>query len=123
MDAVIEEKDDDLEQLMLLRDLTNRTGVLIEAQCLQLKYYPLIMTHAIESSFEFDFDKSKIIFNLTKTKGKEPRNIKKRLDVLAKCTKMLLGDEYTVVVKLKDTEIYRSLGELNVKKSRKNKTE
>lgn len=112
-------KDDDFEQLLLLRDVTARTGILHEAQILQLKYYPLITTHAINSEIKFDFEGSKIIFNLTQTKGIKPKDFEKRLTILSRYTKQLLGEEYRVIVYLKGKKVFEEKGQDVQKKGKR----
>lgn len=96
--------DENFEQLMLLKSITKKTGGLHEAQVLQLKMYPLVLTHATKSEFSFDFNKKAIIFTITEVKGKTPKNIEERLDLLISYTKTLLGNEYSVEVKFKDSQ-------------------
>lgn len=98
--------DPELEQLMRLKELSRNSGALHELQVLQLKYLPLITTHATSSEFIFKHDSREIIFNIKETQGKVPNKFKKRLKVLCQYAKNLLGSEYKVVVKLKGTVIF-----------------
>jgi hypothetical protein len=98
------------EQLMALKALTKETGVLHDAQVFQLKLWPLVMTHATKSEFTVDFDFKDIIFNITETKGKVPTQFTKRLKLLCKYTQNLLGEDWTVTVKLKNKPRYTLKG-------------
>jgi len=51
------------EQLLLLRDLTKRLGVIHEAQKLQLQYYPVVLFQKAKS-FEsrIDLEKKDVLF-------------------------------------------------------------
>jgi hypothetical protein len=92
--------DQDLEQLMLLRETFKRTGLLHEAQVLQLKYAPLIMTHATKAEFSLDFENKTLIYKLLEYKGKRPIDLDKRCELLVRYTKQLLGDDFVVFVKM-----------------------
>lgn len=111
--------DPDLEQLLLLKELTKTTGMLHEAQVLQLKIYPLVLTHAIRSEFQFDFNSKEVIFNLLETKGKAPKGLKERLELLVNYVHTLLGSEYKVIVKFKNRKIFSRNGIKNVEDRRK----
>jgi len=100
----------DWGQLLLLRNITCRTGALHEAQVVQLKYYPLITTHATKASFSYNFDDKILIYNLLETKGRKPKDFKKNLKDLTTFTHNLLGEEYTVIIKLKNKIISKILG-------------
>ncbi len=100
----------DFKQLMELKSLTKQTKALHDAQVHQLKMWPLIMTHAIRTEISVDFDLKDIIFNILETKGKKPPKFAKRLQLLGHYAKTLLGEEYSVTVKLKGKRIYRTAG-------------
>ncbi len=103
--------DDDLGQLMALKALTKQTKMLHEAQVLQLKTWPLILTHAIKTQITVDFDFKDIIYNIVATKGKKPSRWAKRLKLLGTYSQALLGTEYSVTVKLKGKNIFKLPGE------------
>jgi hypothetical protein len=100
----------DIEQLEQLKYLTRVTGVLHDAQVQQLKMWPLLVTHALESQAIFDYEGSAIIFNLLKTEENPPENLEERFKLLAQYTRFLLGDEYTVVVKHEGKQLFREVG-------------
>jgi hypothetical protein len=100
----------EVEQLVQLRHLTRSTGALHEAQVQQLKLWPLVLTHAVESHAIFDYEGSVVIFNLLKTQGNPPEDFADRLKELARYTKFLLGDEYTVLVKDNGRQIFKEDG-------------
>jgi hypothetical protein len=94
------ESDSALEQILLLRGLTKTTGILHEAQLLQLKLWPMVMiSHATSSEAVFSYDDKSVVFNVA-TKGPKPKDLDKRLECLDDSVKMLFGDEYLVVVYL-----------------------
>jgi hypothetical protein len=109
----------EIEQLVQLKFLTRVTGILHEAQVYQLKMWPLMLTHAMKSDVVFDYEGSIVIFNLLKTEGNPPENIESRFLELARYTKFLLGDEYSVVVKDNGKQIFRENGLDNEDKYRK----
>lgn len=107
--------DPDLEQLLMLKDLTAKTGVLHEAQCLQLRYWPLVLTHATKANVYYSYKDKEVIFDLIETTGKPHKDLAKRLKLLAKFTKELLGDEYSVAVELKGKRLNSFKGKPNGK--------
>ncbi len=110
--------DNDYEQLLLLKGMTAVTGILHEAQVMQLKYWPLMLTHAIKADFSYNFDNKEVIFNLAETEGRTPKDFKKKLGLLAKYTKTLLGDDYRIAVKLNNKEIYSNKGVKNARREK-----
>lgn len=102
--------DADLEQLMTLREMTRKTGLLHDAQVFQLKMYPLALTNATKVSIEYDYDKKNVIFNIIETQGRAPKEIKKKLDLICQWTKTLLGEEYSVKIKTKNKVLYGRSG-------------
>ncbi len=83
-----------LDQLSVLREMTRRTGILHEAQILQLQWWPwVVIPHCKDFQIEFSHD-NKILQYVIKTKGKPPTKYKKRLEYLANWVKELLGHEY-----------------------------
>lgn len=88
------------EQLLLLRDLTRRTGVLHEAQLLNLKLWPLVIfPKASNSVIRIDPEKYTVEYTLTwKIKGKKDADFKKRAKLLGKSVRWLLGDYWQVTV-------------------------
>lgn len=95
------------EQLVLLRDLTRTTGVLHDAQVLQLKLWPLVaVPHATASEFVFNWEDKEIDFRM-KVKGKAPKDLQKRLESLDESVKFLLGDDYLVRVRFQGKVVYR----------------
>lgn len=85
-------------QLMWLRDLTRRTGVLHEAQVLQIKLYPHTVSKAIRN-VEATVDMKKKVVTYTCDVTKREADFKKRTQMLGKCICELLGDEWQTVVK------------------------
>ncbi len=100
------ELDPDAEQIMVMKAVTAQTGVLHEGQVLQLKYLPLILTHASKATCTVDIEKKKVIFNLTETSGSKPKDFNKRLVLLSQYTKNLLGDNFGIQILLKNKEVY-----------------
>lgn len=86
------------EQLILLKSLTNQTGILHEAQVMQLKYWFIGLTNASKFTIGFDPEKAKIIYKVSEIKGKPPKDIDKNLNTLTEYVKFLLGNKYSVEV-------------------------
>lgn len=91
--------DEKLEQLLLLKNLTKKTGMLHEAQLAQLKAWPLALTHAYKCQIVFDYESKNLTYILSELNGRKPKDFLKRMAMLSKWTKQLLGDEYLVTVK------------------------
>lgn len=97
--------DDVMEQLMLLRALTSSTGVLHEAQVLQLKMWPACFFKGVKShEFVFQWERRKLAYDI-KAKGKHT-HLKKRCVALEKCVHTLLGGEYQVTILLNGKKVF-----------------
>lgn len=99
-------------QLMQLRDLTARTGVLQEGQALQLRMWILVASG--EDFFEdyeidYNYPSKVVVFKLRKPDMKKaPKDLDKRYDVLTENVRWLLGEDHTIKVKAARKVIYRS---------------
>ena len=95
MDAELNTK----EQLLLLKDLTERTGVLHEAQVLQLKYW-FFMLYPEVSKFEimFDPEDSTLIYKVLSVKDEEQHRNNNNFSYLKEYVKFLLGTRYILRV-------------------------
>lgn len=87
------------EQLIMLRDLTNRTGVLHEAQVMQLKYW-FFMLYPEVSKFEiiFDPEQSVLIYKVLSVKKEEDYRNNSNFNQLNEYIKFLLGARYILRV-------------------------
>jgi hypothetical protein len=102
------------EQLLLLRDMTARMGVLHEAQILQLKMWPLVLFDNIKKCEEHVNIEGKVLeFHILQTKGKYPADKDKRFDVLIDWSKWLLGHDWLVRIKERGKLIFRRGPEIN----------
>jgi hypothetical protein len=98
------------KQLILLRDLTARMGVIHEAQQLQLKMWPIVLfTHGQKFEERVDVNGKEVDFIILQTKGKKPDDMDKRFEHLNDWTKWLLGDDWLIRVKLRDKVLYRGM--------------
>lgn len=85
------------EELEILRQLTESTGVLHEAQVLQLKYWPWILfTHISNSVAEVDLERRCVGFRLTIGDEEPPQDLNKRYRVMDEWVKTLLGDRWYI---------------------------
>jgi hypothetical protein len=99
---------DQESQLLMLKDLTKRMGVLHEAQVLQLKMWPLtLFTHAKKTEERVNLETKEIDFDILQTKGKKPTDLKERFEALDKWTRWLLGDDWVVRVRERGKVIFR----------------
>lgn len=91
--------DDKWEQLAHLSGLTKTTGVLHEAQVLQLKYWPYVMAPHAKSIETVVFqEKKEVRFVLKLGKKAPPSDFQARLDALDRSVKTMLGYDWQVVV-------------------------
>jgi hypothetical protein len=103
------------EQLLLLRDMTARMGVLHEAQILQLKMWPLFLFDNLKKCEEHVNIENRVIeYHFLQTKGKYPKDKEARLNALMDWTKWLLGHDWMIRVKERGKLIFRRGAELNV---------
>lgn len=97
------------EQLMLLRDLTRRTGAIHDAQVFQMKWWPMMLfTHAKKCEAQVDVEKQQVDYIILTTDGKAPSDMEERMKALCEWTHWLLGDEYVVRVKERKKMLHRS---------------
>lgn len=102
MDEVNPVSDEAVKQLLMLKELTKQTGVLHEAQVLQLRMWSMLaMTHSnLYPEIHFSHDLKELEFQFKKLKKKDaPKDLEVRLDNLVKWCHWLLGDEYLVRIK------------------------
>jgi len=106
------------EQLLLLRAMTERTGVLHEAQILQLKMYPIAMiTSSKSAEIKIDIEGKSVDFQLKLDKKKNP-DLEKQCEMVSDAVKWLLGPEWLVRLRVREKTIYRgarTLGKPHVK--------
>lgn len=95
---------------MTLREMTRTTGILHEAQVLQLKYWPLLAaTHAKTAVPQVDVTKKICDFQIRLNKDiKPPADYDARLQKLDEAVKWLLGGDWTVRIKIKNKIMFRS---------------
>lgn len=97
---------DGYTQLALLRKLTEWTGVLSEAQVVNLKMWPLLAApHAKTSEFTWNPPERSIIFNLKLTRRKPPKDLEDRWKGLYRSVVSILG-QVTMTVKAGQEVLY-----------------
>ncbi len=98
---------DIVQKLMVARDLTRRSGIMVELQVQQLRLWPLAVLGAKSSECDFDFDTKRVYFKINGFEGGEPpADLTQRLNNLRECVQFLLGPEYVIQVK-NDRKILR----------------
>ena len=103
------------EQLLLLRDMTARMGVIHDAQMLQLKMWPLVLFDNVKKCEEHVNIEQKVLeFHILQTKGKYAVDREKRFEHLVDWSKWLLGHDWIVRIKERGKLLYRRGAELNV---------
>jgi hypothetical protein len=108
------------QQLVLLKDLTERFQALHEAQKMQLQLWPFTVDPTIERSMaEVDFDSKTVTFYWMNSKKKIDKKYQERLNALGRNIKdVLLGSSWNTIVILDNKTIYNSV-DTNVKGTRK----
>jgi hypothetical protein len=105
------------EQLLLLRSMTERTGILHEAQLLQLKMYPIAMiTNSKSAEIKVDIE-GKVIDFFLKLDKKKNAELEIQCERVSEAVKWLLGPDWLVRVRVRDKVIFRgprTVGKANV---------
>lgn len=97
------------EQLMYLKDLTVRFGVIHEAQGIQLRNYPILIPGIMKGKALVDTDKKVVIYECEpKGKFRRTKQVHNACKYIDKLTKKILWDETTVVVNVSGEGIYDS---------------
>jgi hypothetical protein len=125
---VISETSNTWDQLMAAKAVTETTGVVSDAQVLQLQYWgPMCIPHAEEVEFEFTlpwtehekkvdgsgddkFYDERVVEFRAKATSAAPKDFKKRLKLLDIAVKRLLGERFTVRTKIDGEVIFESKG-------------
>lgn len=99
------------KDLLALRELTRMSGLLNNVQLYQIKMWLHVILCANNAAVEFDPDGYVLVAEISNLDYKIMMegvssdivsHFKKRLMFFDKAVKMLLGDEYAVVIKMKD---------------------
>lgn len=98
------------EQLMLLKMMTLKTGVIHEAQALQLKVWPTLIEGVESSVAKVDPKNKKVIFEL-KGSLRPTKKSKEMFAAIKSWTRTILWNDTKVVFKYKKKVIYDSEGE------------
>jgi hypothetical protein len=102
------------QQLLLLKDFTKKTGVIHEAQAMQLRLWPFTIDPTIDSAeAEVDFETKKVTYQWVdsdKPEGWKPdARYKRRLEALDKSIKeILLGHAWKMEVQMNGSSIFSS---------------
>jgi hypothetical protein len=107
--ANVAQNTEHIEQLMLLRAVTARTGILHEAQVRQLKLWPLLVFQESKSATcKPNVEKKSIVFDVTNgpkpfKPGRNERRIEPREApvMLSNWVKQLLGEDWAVTINVK----------------------
>lgn len=98
------------EQLMLLRGMTARTGMLQSVQVHQLEIWPRVaLPHSTKSVASFSFERKRVEFKMTFA-GRAPKQLRARMNGLAESVQEMLGPEYTVVIKDGSKKLFEKKG-------------
>lgn len=95
------------EQLMLLKMMTLKTGVIHEAQALQLKLWPKLIKNVESSVAKVDPSKKTVTFELEGSL-RPTKKMREMFDAIKGWTRILLWNETKVIFKYKKKVIYNS---------------
>jgi hypothetical protein len=98
------------QQLMYLKGLTVRTGVIHEAQAVQIRNWPLAIPGVRSAEAHVDTDQ-KIVRYILKPKAKQLRvtaKVKEICSTVDKFIKTILWNETTVIIEANKTVIFDS---------------
>jgi hypothetical protein len=97
------------EQLMLLKMMTMKTGVIHEAQALQLKVWPKLIPGVLSSVAKVSAENKTVIFEL-KGNIKNTKKTKQMFSAIKEWTRLILWDNTKIVFKYDKKAIYSSEG-------------
>jgi len=103
--AVTQKKPDHFEQLLLLRAFTKTTGMLHDAQVLQLKMWPRVLfQRSTASQIRVDVAKAHLSFDIAVAGGKPIKGVLEpdAPKLLHDWVKSLLGPEWSVSIYLSE---------------------
>ena len=97
------------EQLLILRATTERLGILHEAQCVQLRAWPIaLFPHIIGCEAQVNIETKTINFKLQYNKNlKPPTDVSKRYKLLDNSVKDMLGPAWLIKIKQDNEILYR----------------
>ncbi|WNM70312.1 hypothetical protein [Myxococcus phage Mx1] len=100
-----------IEELMKMRDLTRMTGTVTNVQMHQLKMWPLVILSAEKATVSVDTEAASVEFDVEGVDWKSlpavqtPQEVlelfRARMQHLDGAVKLLFGEEYSVVIKMK----------------------
>jgi hypothetical protein len=95
--------EDSKAQLIRARDMTRRTGTLIEAQVLQLRLWPqVVFKTVLDVTIEpLDIEQKTVNYLLRVKKMERGRDLEKRIAVLEEWLRTLLGDDWMLHIKVR----------------------
>jgi len=97
------------EQLMHLRNLTIRFGVLHEAQILQLRNYPLLIPGVEKAQTKIDTEKHIVTYEcLTSKKFRKSKKVKEAFSAIKIWTQTLIWEDTVIEIRVNDRDIYDS---------------
>lgn len=94
-------------QLMLLKSVTHRMGIIHEAQKLQLQVWPMLLKGVKNCQVEVDINKRSVVFRLEPDKNfKKTKRNQELMVQIVKWVRWLLWDDATVQFIMQGQIIY-----------------
>jgi hypothetical protein len=89
-------------QLLRAKDLTRRTGTLIEAQVLQLRLWPQVAFNVLDATIDpLDIEGKTVNYMLRVKTFPKTKDVEKRANVVADWVRTLLGDDWAINVRFR----------------------
>jgi len=98
------------DQLFYLKGMTERLGVVHEAQLVQIRNYPLLIPNIKKAETELGIDTKTIVYKCNSQEGKfkKTKTVKTAIANIEKWIKSIVWDETVLIIQVDGKEIYDS---------------
>jgi hypothetical protein len=103
-------------QLLLLRSLTESTGIIHEAQVVQIKNWGAVALPSMNFVAKVDVNKKTVTYSVTGKNKVSYKTIAPYVAALDRSIHWLLGDSWSTYIDLNETAIYRGKRKVKSKK-------
>lgn len=97
------------DQLFYLKGLTEKLGVVHEAQLVQIRNYPLLIPNIKKAETEFDIDAKTIVYKCeSQGKFRKTKQTQLAISKILEWIRIVVWDETIVIIQVDGKEIYDS---------------
>lgn len=98
------------DQLFYLKGLTEKLGVVHEAQLVQIRNYPLLIPNIKKAETEFNIDTRTIVYKCQTEEGRfrKTKQTKLAISKIQEWIRIVVWDETIVIIQVDGKEIYDS---------------